>query len=522
MKKPDRSTTGSPLVHASFATVLLAAIVLASGCASGVRMTEEGIPITRNENQLAETVDGIISDAGMDPAWWGVDVIRIRDGRRMYARYADHSFIPASNIKLYTTAAGLVLLGPEFTYETTLYAVGNLADGVLHGDLIVRGSGDPVIGPRFAENGDRLETFTEWASALRSAGIDSIAGDVIGDDDLFDDLPLGSGWMWDDEVTWYSAELSALTYHDNTIDVSLGGLSVGDQATLSWEPARTSYVRLHNRSVTVPGDRVEEGYERARASNDIRITSRVPVGRESAESLSISNATLFFVHVLTETLRTEGIGIGGGPVDVDERPAPPDYEAPDVRTVAVHRSVPLKEIAAAINKPSHNLYAELLLKSIGVYAPDDSSDAPPGSAAAGIDASLDVFGAAGVDTMRVRLADGSGLSRYNIVAPEMTTALLRYMAVEADDSTRAAFVRSLPIAGVDGSLGGRMKSGPAHANARAKTGTMSHASALSGYVTTRGGTELAFSIMGNNYILPTSRARDVQDRIVQVLAAYQH
>lgn len=487
-------------------------------------MTEEGIPVAENEKQLAAVIDGIISDAGMDPAWWGVDVIQVRDGRRIHARYADHSFIPASNIKLYTTAAGLVLLGPEFTYETALYADGDVVDGVLHGDLIVRGSGDPVIGPRFAENGDRLETFRAWAAALRSAGIDSVAGDVVGDDDLFDDLPLGSGWMWDDEVTWYSAELSALSYHDNTIDISLKGMTPGDQAMLSWEPAATSYVRLHNESVTVPGGPAAEGdenYERARASNDIRITSRVPVGQEDTESLSISNATLFFVHVFAETLQAEGIAVGGRPVDVDDLPTPPDYEAPGIRTVAVHRSVPLKEIAAAINKPSHNLYAELLLKSIGVYAPIDSSDAVPGSAAAGIEASFDVFGAAGVDTTRIRLADGSGLSRYNIIAPEMTTALLRYMAVETDDSTRAAFVRSLPIAGVDGSLGGRMRSGPAHANARAKTGTMSHASALAGYVTTRAGTELAFSIMGNNYIVPTSRARDVQDRIVQVLAAYQ-
>jgi len=378
-----------------------------------------------------------------------------------------------------------------------------------------------VIGPRFTEDGDRLETFRSWAGALKAAGIDSVAGDIIGDDDLFDDLPLGSGWMWDDEVTWYSAELSALSYHDNTIDIRLDGRAAGDQAILSWEPASTSYVRLRNESVTVPDGRVDEEYERARASNDIRISSRVPVGEADTESLSISNATLFFVHVFTETLRAGSVAVGGHPVDVDDLPATPDYESPGMHAVATHRSVPLKQIAAAINKPSHNLYAEQLLKSIGAYAPKDTTRPAVGSAAAGIEASLDVFGAAGIDTVRIRLADGSGLSRYNIVAPEMTTALLRYMAVSTDDSTRAAFIRSLPIAGVDGSLGGRMRSGPAHANVRAKTGTMSHASSLSGYVTTNAGTELAFSIMGNNYILPTSRARDVQDRIVQVLAAYE-
>lgn len=508
-----------PLPVPTIALLLAAALVYMSGCASGIRMTEDGTPVVRDEKQLAEIVDGIISDAGMDPAWWGVDVIRVADGQSIHARDADHSFIPASNIKLYTTAAGLVLLGPDFTYETVLYARGDVRDGVLHGDLIVRGSGDPVIGPRFAEDGDRLETFRQWAADLKAAGIDSVAGDVIGDDNLFDDLPLGSGWMWDDEVTWYSAELGALTYHDNTVDIRLRGMSAGEPGVLSWEPAATSYVRLHNESVTTPGGRVDEEYERARASNDIRLKSRVPLGAADTESLSITNATLFFVHVFTETLRAEGVAVGGGPVDVDELPAPPTYDGTGMRAVAVHRSVPLKQIVAAINKPSHNLYAEQLLKSIGVYAPVDTDGPPAGSAAAGIEASLDVFGAAGVDTTRIRLADGSGLSRYNIVSPEMTTSLLRHMVVGTDDSTRAAFIRSLPVAGVDGTLGGRMRSGPAHANARAKTGTMSHACALSGYVTTRAGTELAFSIMANNYILPTSRARDVQDRIVQVLAA---
>ncbi|NNF03429.1 MAG: D-alanyl-D-alanine carboxypeptidase/D-alanyl-D-alanine-endopeptidase [Rhodothermales bacterium] len=503
----------------SVVLILTAGTLISAGCATGLRMTEDGIPVVSKEKQLDEAVSSFISEAGMDPAWWGVHVVRVDDGRDVYKRFADHSFIPASNIKLYTTAAGLTLLGPEFTYETRLYAVGPVENGVLHGDLVVRGSGDPVIGPRFAENGDRLETFRSWAASLKAAGIDSVAGNIIGDDDLFDDLPLGAGWMWDDEITWYSAEVGALTYHDNTIDIRLDGRASGEPAVLSWEPAATSYVRLRNESVTVPSGPVDEGYERERASNEFRLTSRVPVGGADTESLSISNATLYFVHVLSETLRAEGIGVGGGPVDVDDLPSKPAYDAPDVRSVAVHRSVPLKKIAAAINKPSHNLYAEQLLRSIGAYAPVDTTAPAIGSAASGLEASMHVFGAAGVDTVRIRLADGSGLSRYNIISPRMTTSLLRYMAVGTDDSTRAAFMRSLPIAGVDGSLAGRMRSGPAYANALAKTGTMSHASALAGYVTTARGTQLAFSIMGNNYILPTSRARDVQDRIVQILAA---
>ena len=205
-----------------FSLLLITLLTVMAGCAGGMRMTESGIPVARTPDQLGTAIDNILTEAGMDPAWWGIHVVRVDDGRVEYSRESDRSFMPASNTKLYTTAAGLALLGPEFRYETGLYRDGPIVNGVLEGNLIVRGSGDPAIGGRFTD-GDRTLTFRNWADALEAAGVDTVRGDIIGDDNLFDDVPLGFGWSWDDEPYWYSAELSALSFNDNTVDIALEG-----------------------------------------------------------------------------------------------------------------------------------------------------------------------------------------------------------------------------------------------------------------------------------------------------------
>ena len=350
-------------------------------------------------------------------------------------------------------------------------------------------------------------------------GVYVLDGDIVGDDDLFDDQVLGLGWQWDDEPYYYSAQVSALSLNGNCVEFSVKATQPGQPALVSWAPDSTSYVTVSNNSVTVPaGQRGRERYHRARASNHIDVLSHVPEETAQSECLTIENPTLYFVHVLREVLVGRGIAVTGRPIDIDELVEPPATSVQD-RILARYVSPPLSEIAAAINKPSDNLFAELLLRTLGVERPVADSTIDPGSSWMGAEAAARTFAAASIDTSRIRLADGSGLSRMHLITTEMTAKLLAYMWNHRDRSVRDAFVASLPIGGVDGTLENRYPQGPARGNVQAKTGTMTSVSSLGGYVRTGSGRPLAFALMCNNYTSPTSSVRAAQDRIVNLLAS---
>ncbi len=466
---------------------------------------------------LPSQLDAVLDRPAFSNAFWGALVVDAATGDTLYQRNAGKSFVPASNTKLYTTAAALDLLGADYTFVTRLYTQGSVSGGTLKGNLVVRGGGDPVIGGRF-NGGDRTALFREWARQLKSQGITRITGDVVGDDDLFDDVPLGYGWNWDDETYWYSAQLSALSFNDNCVDVSIRGHRAGRPARVTWEPGNTTYVQMINETMTRPsGFGIEEGYERARGTNRIVLTSEVGAGVTDEESLTVENPTAYFAYVLREVLRKEGIRVEGEARDVDDLDARPDYGA--LREVATHTSPPLSDVVEVINKVSHNLYADLLLKTLGTLpAPVDTS-LEMGSAARGVAVAMQTFARAGLDTARVRLVDGSGLSRGNWVTPEMSVSLLRYLHTHPDTTARGVFYRSLPIGGVDGTLRSRFQEGPARLQVRAKTGSLGGVSSLAGYVTTADGRRLAFSLMCNHYVVPTRDVRQAQDDFVNALAA---
>ena len=465
--------------------------------------------------QLARAIRQIVEADTFRNAFWGIVIHDLTHDRRLYEQHADKSFIPASNMKLYTTAAALELLGPDFRYETTVYSYIDSTNAGVKQHLIVRGSGDPTIGGRFYD-GDYTRTFRDWADSLKAHGIRIITGDIVGDDNVFDDVPLGYGWSWDDEPYWYSAELGGLVFNDNCVDVTIVGLRRGTPALISWEPYQTDYVRIVNATVTLPPDSsLTEGYERRRGSNTIRIFSRVPEGRIDFESLTVTNPTRYFIHVLRTALNRAGIPVLGDERDVDELSLLPTYRPPAFRRVATHYSPPLREIVRVINKRSQNLYADQLLKTLGTL------DGLPGSHPRGIARAREVFARAGIDTSRIQMVDGSGLSRMNLVTPEMTVKLLRYMWHHPDTTVRQAFYDSLPVGGVDGTLEHRYTpDDPAYRNVRAKTGYVSNVRTLSGYVKTAGGTFIAFSLMCNHYTVPTRVVNRAQDAIVNLLARY--
>jgi len=470
---------------------------------------------------LASAIDAVLDDDVFANGWWGAMVVDLSTRAVIYQRYAGQNFVPASNTKLYTTAAALDLLGPAYRYHTDVFIDGPVVDGVLEGNLVIHGTGDPVIGGRF-NDGDRTATFRAWADSLRTLGITRIAGDLIGDDDAFDDMPLGYGWSWDDEPYWYAAEVSGLSFNDNNVDFAIEARNQGQPARITWEPYSTDYVRVLNKTITTSRDStLVEGYARARGTNTFALSSRVPQGHTDFESLAMTNPTHFFVHVLRETLLREGLTVVGRPVDVDDLSIKPDYTQARYRRVARHTSPPLADIVKVTNKRSQNLYAEQLLRTLAAEYPRDEKKLKPGSAAMGIQVAMATFVKAGIDTSRIQLVDGSGLSRSNLVTPAMTIALLQYMWHHPDAAVREAFYASLSIGGRDGTLQYRFRQEAAAGNVHAKTGTLGNVSALSGFVASAAGTPLAFVLISNHHTTTGRVVRSAQDQVVDLLARYR-
>ena len=308
-------------------------------------------------------------------------------------------------MKLLTTAAVLDALGPDFRYQTRLYADGEIQNGTLLGGLVVRGAGDPTFGGRYSD-GDLTRTFRQWADSLRALGVRRVQGPVIGDDDVFDNLPLGQGWQWDDLVWYYGAEISGLQFSEGTVHVEVRGTTAGSAARIDAEPD-FGYVRFVNRSTTTAGGSIREGYSRALSDNVFTVTASVPEGRTETEDLAVVNPTDYFISTMVGVFRQQGIEVDGDLVDVDEWGRSPRYE--DLRRVATHTSPSLAEIVAQTNTDSNNLYAEHLLRTLGTYV-YQGADLPTGSAFAGYAAMEPFLARLDVDPESFRVADGSGLS----------------------------------------------------------------------------------------------------------------
>lgn len=503
-----------PFRHASVCLVL--GLLLLSVPAHAQAQDTPSEALTALSKTITDTVDA----APFEGASWGIHVVNLNSGAVLYSRNADRNFVPASNVKLLTSAAALEQLGPDYRYKTTVYADGPVEDGTLNGNLLVRGTGDPTIGG-WAQRKDPTKVFRQWADSLRAQDIQHIAGNLIGDDRRMDDTPLGHGWSWTDLTYGYSAEIGPLVFNENTIDLTVTGRQAGQPAQLSWEPFETDYVTVINRSRTVSRSAEEdEEYQRTIGTNTIHVQTRVHPNRDESESITITDPTRYFTHVLREVLLRQGISVDGHPAALTDTGLPVSYDDASLRQVASYTSPPLSTIVQTINHESQNLYAEQVLRTLAVEVPPDTDeDLDPGSSPLGIEAVHKTLVEAEVDTSHVQMVDGSGLSRQNFIRPRALVALLKHMWLHPDPTVSAAFYDALPKGGEEGTLEYRFRgAAPAHANVRAKTGTLSNTNSLSGYIKSQTGTPLAFAIFCNHHLADGDQVRDAQDVIVNALA----
>jgi len=426
----------------------------------------------------------------------GAIVCRADSGRVVFQKNADVRLIPASNRKLFTAAAALEGLGPRFAMTTRLSALAPPdGAGVIHGDVYLRGGGDGLLS---AGDLDAL------AQTLAARGVKRVEGNVVGDGTLFTDGPYGFGWEWDDLSDEEFPQISALEADEGDLGVHVAaGRAIGDPVVATLDPP-TAYLPVVVSARTGTKDAVNDCVvTRPWDKNFFVVSGTLPLGQTLAASVPVQDPPRLAATLLASALARHGVALTG-------RAATGRTPLAATVTLAAHTTAPLSAYLARMTKPSDNLLAESLVRLLG------ASQGAGGSYQAGHAVEIPIFRRLGVDTGAITLVDGCGVGRRNYVTARAVAQLLCGMRKQADWHI---YYDALPIAGVDGTLKGRMKGTRAANNVHAKTGTLGAVRALSGYVTGRDGHLYVFSLLMNNFPGTARQAGVVQDAFVEYLAA---
>jgi serine-type D-Ala-D-Ala carboxypeptidase/endopeptidase (penicillin-binding protein 4) len=427
--------------------------------------------------------------------------------------------MPASNMKILTLAVAAESLGWDFRFTTTLEARGTISSGVLHGDLIVKSNGDPTVNTR---NSRAAAVFNEWAQALRAAGIDSVDGRIVGDDQAFDDEWIGAGWAWDYLQYDYAAPVGALEYNEDFAMLTIDPASdAGGRPIVQLQSG--SGLELVNHATTgTEGSANTIDYRRHLDRPVVEVIGSIPLGgKPDTRSVAVVNPTVFFAESLKSELSARGIAVTGPAVDFDDVAA--EFMSTNSTTnhvgsaststmIAKTESPPLRDIATVLMKISQNLYAETLLKAVGAM------EHGLGTTEGGRITARKTLSDWGIKADSYVMYDGSGLSRYNYLTAGTVVDVLLH--IYTDPRHRDAFLPALPIAGKDGTIATRMRGTRAEGNAIAKTGSISNARSLSGFVKTRDGELIVFSILANDFVIPSSTITAMADLAVESLANF--
>jgi D-alanyl-D-alanine carboxypeptidase/D-alanyl-D-alanine-endopeptidase (penicillin-binding protein 4) len=518
------------LAITAFALVL-ASILLVERRSIGISREDRATPLpaTASKNPapsasnapadlaLAQEIDRAIDESDLAQARWGVFVVSMSDGRVLYSRNGDKLFTPASNMKIYTTAAALDLLGADYQWRTSVYA-GKQPDsnGLIDGDLTLYGRGDPGL------DSSRKDGLPALALQLRERGVRRVRGNVIGDESYFRGEMYGLGWQWNDVQWYFGAEPSALTIDANAIELTIApGSKFGNAATVKLQ-CENRYFHLTNNTTT--GERAAPtsiGINRGLSDNEIRVWGEFPTGgRGFTAYLSVYNPALWSATLFKGALLAQGITVDGEPRSRDFRSAEAEkFDPQKAFEIVFAEGRTLGEIVHQTNKESNNLYAELILRTLGKERgslapdPDPRKNRERGDDEAGVAVVKSWLDRNSIPTNGLAIRDGSGLSRLDLVTPEATARLL--VAITKTNSA-AVFHDSLPIAGRDGTLKPRLLSEAG--KVFAKTGSLTYDHSLSGYATTQNSEGLAFSIFCNDATGHTDPVRLI-DEIARLLVA---
>lgn len=459
---------------------------------------------SQSKSTVVSKLDKLLSNKFFESTHVAVDIYDLTTKESLYRKNYKSLMHPASNMKILTSVAGLFFLGPDYNFETTLYYKGEINDNLLDGDLYVVGGFDPEFS---------LADLDYFVEAIDSLGIEEINGNLYADVSRIDTLFWGEGWMWDDDPSTDSPYLSSLNINMNSVDVFVIGTKVGERANVVINPY-SQYFEIVNETVTVPPDSRNSYWvtrDWINRKNAIIVTGEVREkekisGNEHPFGLNVVQPDMYFLTLFEESLERRGIKINGKKGNFWL-----PYSALHIRTFLR----PFLGVIKGLNKKSLNLNAEMVL-----YALAEKFFGKPATAKNGIKVINTLISLVGMDPTKYKLVDGSGLSRYNLVSAELITEILKYIYYN-EPELFSILADSFPIAGVDGTLEERMKGKYTENNVKAKTGTLTGTSTLSGYLTSQNGHQIAFSIMMENYVNSTSIARAFQDEICEILVEYK-
>lgn len=487
-----------------------------AGCA-GAAVSTAPRPSRNTVAALRAAIDSMTGEPKWRSARWGILIVDPERGDTLVSHDAGKLFIPASNEKLITGSVALAQLGPEFRFTTTFVAAGPIANGVLDGDLIVHGTGDPSVSDAMLV--DAMAGMRAIGDSLAARGITRITGGLRTGSDALPGPVLGFGWEWDDLDADYSAGVDELFFNEGFARVTVhAGTAIGDAPTVTTAPAR-SYPPVRMLATTSAS-----GTRRALdIAMDSTVTGGVVVRGTVAQGDSARLTVAFrdpggaYLAALREGLIAHGIAVDGGTTSAhgvgrDTTRASRYAIEPAGTPLFTVMSPPLRDVMRAFEKPSQNQIGELLLRTIGRVK---TGVGTPDSGLRVVRTQLSDWGVAS-DGFVAR--DGSGLSRHDVVSPE---TLVRVLDAMRKQPSFQIFHDALPIAGVDGTIRNRMRGTSAEGRVHAKTGTLDMVRSLSGYVTTASGRQLLFSVLCNHFTVRTAEVDRVADAIAVRLASLE-
>lgn len=486
---------------------------------------------------LPDRISAILNSPDLARGFWGIEVASVKTGQTLYALNSDKLFTPASNTKLFTTAAALALIGPDYKFKTTVETSGTLDRyGRLNGDLQLVGHGDPNLSGRelpydlrTQRNDHPIQALETLADALVQKGVKYVDGDIVADDSYFAFERYGEGWSQDDLVWADGAPVSALTVNDNVVFVNiLPADRPGEKAFVSVTPY-ADYYKLDNRIITTPAGTGRKFFvNREPGSTVLTLWGNVPADDPGVnEALAIEDPAEFAAALFRQLLEKRGIVVYGkqrtkhtelatlSTFSVtavapsrggNDQTHPFKTDQPIV--LATYESKPMLDDVQVINKVSQNLHAEILLRLLG------RERGTAGTIEGGLEILHGFLTQAGISADQFLFYDGSGLSRQNLVTPHAIVQLLRFASTQP---WGVSYRATLPVSGMDGSLSDRLNVPRLKGRIFGKTGSLGGVKTLSGYATTDSGEMVAFSILSNNSNLPPKRILDTIDQIVEAI-----